>query len=127
MFYCFFNDTSTTDIYTYSHTLSLHDSLPICRLVPAPQLDSGSIVPSFVAVRPINAFNEKPGPPTSPRLKSVGSARLPKRSSRLPSAVFASSCKTPFTSVLVISLPKRDRNVLSLSRDRKSTRLNSSH
>src|SRR3546814_1732487 len=26
---CFFNDTATTDIYTYGHTLSLHDALPI--------------------------------------------------------------------------------------------------
>src|SRR3546814_16504032 len=25
----FFNDTATTDIYTYGHTLSLHDALPI--------------------------------------------------------------------------------------------------
>ena len=25
----FFNDTATTDIYTISHTLSLHDALPI--------------------------------------------------------------------------------------------------
>src|SRR3546814_14470588 len=25
----FFNDTATTEIYTYSHTLSLHDALPI--------------------------------------------------------------------------------------------------
>src|SRR3546814_17267036 len=25
----FFNDTATTEIYTYRHTLSLHDSLPI--------------------------------------------------------------------------------------------------
>src|SRR3546814_11685361 len=25
----FFNDTATTDIYTYVHTLSLHDALPI--------------------------------------------------------------------------------------------------
>src|SRR3546814_4946752 len=32
--YCvffFFNDTSTTEFYTYSHTLSLHDALPISR------------------------------------------------------------------------------------------------
>src|SRR3546814_20456895 len=28
--YCFFNDTATTEIYTYLHTLSLHDALPIC-------------------------------------------------------------------------------------------------
>src|SRR3546814_10925531 len=26
---CFFNDTATTEIYTYCHTLSLHDALPI--------------------------------------------------------------------------------------------------
>src|SRR3546814_17614497 len=25
------NDTATTEIYTYEHTLSLHDALPICR------------------------------------------------------------------------------------------------
>src|SRR3546814_17009028 len=25
----FFNDTATTDIYTYCHTLSLHDALPL--------------------------------------------------------------------------------------------------
>src|SRR3546814_17268452 len=28
-FFFFFNDTSTTEIYTYCHTLSLHDALPI--------------------------------------------------------------------------------------------------
>src|SRR3546814_3539893 len=30
-FLCFFfNDTATTEFYTYCHTLSLHDALPIC-------------------------------------------------------------------------------------------------
>src|SRR3546814_13678118 len=28
-FYFFFNDTSTTEIYAYCHTLTLHDALPI--------------------------------------------------------------------------------------------------
>src|SRR3546814_1138021 len=28
-FIFFFNDTATTEIYTYLHTLSLHDALPI--------------------------------------------------------------------------------------------------
>src|SRR3546814_20656444 len=28
-YYFFFNDTATTEIYTYLHTLSLHDALPI--------------------------------------------------------------------------------------------------
>src|SRR3546814_2931425 len=30
VFVCFFNDTATTESYTYCHTLSLHDALPIC-------------------------------------------------------------------------------------------------
>src|SRR3546814_14070191 len=34
-FFCFFNDTATTEIYTYLHTLSLHDALPICKSVTA--------------------------------------------------------------------------------------------
>src|SRR3546814_19895025 len=29
MLFFFFNDTATTEIYTYGHTLSLHDALPI--------------------------------------------------------------------------------------------------
>src|SRR5216110_4098835 len=29
LFFFFFNDTATTEIYTSSHTLSLHDALPI--------------------------------------------------------------------------------------------------
>src|SRR3546814_11405815 len=29
IFSFFFNDTATTEIYTYGHTLSLHDALPI--------------------------------------------------------------------------------------------------
>src|SRR3546814_10205412 len=28
--YVFVNDTATTEIYTYGHSLSLHDALPIC-------------------------------------------------------------------------------------------------
>src|SRR5215204_7165279 len=31
LFFFFFNDTATTEIYT----LSLHDALPICRISPA--------------------------------------------------------------------------------------------
>src|SRR3546814_16096280 len=29
-FFIFFNETVTTESYTYVHTLSLHDALPIC-------------------------------------------------------------------------------------------------
>src|SRR3546814_19229690 len=42
--YCcfFFNDTATTDIYTYVHTLSLHDALPIYAFaLPLP--DQGAL------------------------------------------------------------------------------------
>src|SRR3546814_12843609 len=28
----FFNDPATTEIYTYWHTLALHDALPICKI-----------------------------------------------------------------------------------------------
>src|SRR5216110_3847001 len=31
LFFFFFNDTATTEIYTSSHTLSLHDALPISQ------------------------------------------------------------------------------------------------
>src|SRR3546814_12172298 len=31
LLFVFFNDTATTEIYTYGHTLSLHDALPIYR------------------------------------------------------------------------------------------------
>src|SRR3546814_5272794 len=34
-FFFFFNDTATTEIYTYWHTLSLHDALPISRMALA--------------------------------------------------------------------------------------------
>src|SRR3546814_15986764 len=32
---CFFKDTATTENYTYGHTLSLHDALPISRIPTA--------------------------------------------------------------------------------------------
>src|SRR3546814_17229247 len=34
VFFCF-NVTATTEIYTYCHTLSLHDALPISRGAPS--------------------------------------------------------------------------------------------
>jgi hypothetical protein len=32
LFFFFFNDTATTEIYTFTDTLSLHDALPISNL-----------------------------------------------------------------------------------------------
>src|SRR5881397_4456166 len=34
LFFFFFNDTATTEIYTAQYTLSLHDALPILILMP---------------------------------------------------------------------------------------------
>src|SRR3546814_19959979 len=42
---CFFNDTWTTEIYTYGQPLSLHDSLPICPIaVSRPVLTTWAIM-----------------------------------------------------------------------------------
>src|SRR3546814_18908654 len=39
----FFKDTATTEFYTYSHTLALHDALPIClSRQPARRLARGA-------------------------------------------------------------------------------------
>src|SRR3546814_13020632 len=41
----FFNDTATTEIYTYLHTLSLHDALPIfVLLIEGPRLPGAHAV-----------------------------------------------------------------------------------
>src|SRR3546814_5690888 len=37
----FFNDTATTEIYTYLHTLSLHDALPILSNSAGSDLPAG--------------------------------------------------------------------------------------
>src|SRR3546814_2104420 len=39
----FFNDTATTGIYTYGHTLSLHDALPTSWRTDAARLGKGNI------------------------------------------------------------------------------------
>src|SRR5256885_4320450 len=50
LFFFFFNDTATTEIYT----LSLHDALPICRSrrVPPPPHSSGRDIPWRCPSRP---------------------------------------------------------------------------
>src|SRR5210317_320463 len=40
----FFNDTATTEIYTLSYTLSLHDALPIYPDVPA---EAWQVLPNY--------------------------------------------------------------------------------
>src|SRR3546814_19062047 len=53
-FFFFFNDPATTEIYTYCHTLSLHDALPIFFDVTKHVLDhsaSGTIIRDFDVTR----------------------------------------------------------------------------
>src|SRR3546814_19777731 len=61
MFFFYFKDTATTEIYTYGHTLPLHDALPTsaaARLAPAPGLAAAAAQPP--AVRP-RAFARSAG------------------------------------------------------------------
>src|SRR3546814_12530167 len=41
--YVYLYDAATTEIYTYCHTLSLHDVLPICM---------GSLMPAITSISP---------------------------------------------------------------------------
>src|SRR3546814_20451379 len=83
-----FKDTATTDIYTYSHTLSLHDALPI---------STGSV---SARGRRRRRLDLRPG---RSRCRPVG----------------------PFLFEAVEFLPVL--GAVAVARDRKSTRLNSSH
>src|SRR3546814_6302146 len=77
---CFVNDTATTEIYTYRHTLSLHDALPILRAA------------AIRSARRSAGVSSLSGPPLSvthstPRYRSIGPirrARLARRTARQP-------------------------------------------
>src|SRR3546814_19350130 len=90
----FFNDTATTEIYTYCHTLSLHDALPI-YVVDASE--AASIITSFKLQTGIPLTRAEAAATPTPRAPAA-SAR---RAAQIESA--------------------------AAPRDRKSTRLNSSH
>src|SRR2546425_8959863 len=68
MFYFFFNDTATTEIYT----LSLHDALPISKPAAVPQ--------------PCHSAWKSPAGQTPPRRRCRKNAR-PKSPRRLPTAL----------------------------------------
>src|SRR6059058_6602347 len=74
MFFFFFNDTATTEIYTSLHTLSLHDALPISPGRPAPagrrrRHPRGRARPRLPAARPDQRRGAQPpaGPAEPPR------------------------------------------------------------
>src|SRR3546814_4824571 len=58
LFFCFFIDTAPPEIYTYGHTLSLHDALPISagnagRVVEAEAIVERDVDPRGVEAREI--------------------------------------------------------------------------
>src|SRR3546814_17589088 len=90
----FFSDTSTTESYTYGHTLALHDALPICYAVAKPAREV---------------------------LFTVGAAEEKYKSKNfIDTAVYRGGDA-------VSGWIYAGFGALGLSRDRKSTRLNSSH
>src|SRR3546814_14601946 len=94
----FFNDSATTDVYRDGHSLSLHDSLPIClrdRLAHGFGTMTGQGWPVLDGLsRPISLHARK--------MQQHGEAR------------------GPFNE-------RADRGTAKAEEDRKSTRLNSSH
>src|SRR3546814_188833 len=62
VFVFFFNGSATTEIYTYCHTLSLHDALPISVRVPRPLRPISLRRPSAVLPRAIAIGSSTGGP-----------------------------------------------------------------
>src|SRR3546814_2787503 len=56
VFSVFFNDTATTETYTYWHTLSLHHALPILKAPEAPAALSAQIVRFVQKLRGMDLF-----------------------------------------------------------------------
>src|SRR3546814_18596690 len=70
LLFFFFHDTATTEIYTYGHTLSLHDALPIYsrsdRLrLTSPPVSMLTVSPEASACLSSSPLNRKAAPPTS--------------------------------------------------------------
>src|SRR3546814_17531287 len=91
-----YNDTATTEIYTYGHTLALHDALPIYL-----------------------------------ELAAAGSDALQRRGhiDRLHEAIVQHQAVEPLPQIVERTMIRlaHEGNVGDHDRDRKSTRLNSSH
>src|SRR3546814_10139402 len=75
IYFFFFNDTATTEIYTYCHTLSLHDALPISDPVSARQS------PAFCCARRCHWSDglRNTGSPASGSAAAAGQAVDPRR------------------------------------------------
>src|SRR3546814_12781774 len=73
----FFNDTATTEIYTYLHTLSLHDALPIS---PGGEVHIGwDVMREDGQVRLRMKWVERGGPPVTPPTRRGFGTRMIER------------------------------------------------
>src|SRR6056297_2777371 len=59
IYFFFFNETATTEIYTYWHTLSLHDALPISVLGVVQFLDLVAYLVVIVTFQAVAARSEE--------------------------------------------------------------------
>src|SRR3712207_8972385 len=108
MFYFFFNDTATTEIYT----LSLHDALPICGRPGNGELRSrlprGRNLPApGRRAAPRGRHGRLPGPPPLPD-RDRKSTRLNSSHANISYAVFCLKKKNIsalYSSVIIVSLP----------------------
>src|SRR3546814_1650594 len=129
LYFFFFNDPATTEIYTYEHTLSLHDALPIWRC----RLDFGDAVAAAVEAVGVGGRLRdiiQPIAVLAPRLDH----RLDQRPARAAQQVGIDGLLAQF---LRDSEDRRARRretlVVDIARgeempiDRKHTRLNSRH
>src|SRR3546814_14686470 len=71
----FFNDTATTEIYTYWHTLSLHDALPISFQSPSIWRLTSSVPVVPVKLRSLS----KSARPTEARPNPLNAPQLPRQ------------------------------------------------
>src|SRR3546814_2461983 len=112
IYFSFFNATATTEIYTYGHTLSLHDALPIYHEPVTPR--HAKPTKSHKKDQCLHRYETTSMPP---RWQRHGTRALEMRDYRFKNAVAVRGGHKQFQ----IGWPDEYRP------DRKSTRLNSSH
>src|SRR3546814_8773668 len=116
---CFFKDTASTEIYTYVHTLSLHDALPIFDFARH-ERESGSDLTRDAFASPDCAARW-----------NLGARRWERRRMMIAAVTTAPELDIArwFNSAPLSLAGLRGRVVVigAFQIDRKSTRLNSSH
>src|SRR3546814_10525043 len=118
--FCFFNDTATTESYTYLHALALHDALPISFI----SVLSGDWVAATLACLSSAAMVG------GIAFRNFAAPRLVALMILLslgPCAVGGAMSGQPILLVATFQIPFYLVSMTIAALDRKSTRLNSSH